>query len=123
MTIARGLFRLWVVASLAWAGAVGAVTWETLPQDYPENLTRADGWTPCSKGGPCTGKVWDDELAPSKEPFDPTRPYRMVSNPERPTAIKMAGLLALAPPVVVLLFGAALFWVARGFSPAQPPSS
>ena len=117
MTIARGLFRLWVVASLTWVGAVGAVTWETLPQDYPQNLL------PCEERGSCTGTLDD---APDWQPgggFDPTRPYRMVSNPERPVALKRAGFLALTPPVVILLFGAALFWVARGFSPAQPPSS
>jgi len=65
LRVARGLFRLWLVLSVLWIGAVGLATW----------------------------RIAD--------------PAAFVLTEVLP--------LALAPPVFVLVLGAALMWAFRGF--------
>jgi hypothetical protein len=112
--IARGLFRLWIVASVVWLCAVGAVTtWWVLPK---------------------AAELSDAEV--SKPPFDPSKPFEVVPDwakpggvplqnlPDAPwvvteqkkkAAIQTAAEIALIPPALVLALGAALGWVVKGF--------
>lgn len=59
MRIARGLFRLWLVLSVLWIGAVGTVTWSHFSE---RPLTH--------KGGGLTHK----EVGLCSAPFDPSVP-------------------------------------------------
>jgi hypothetical protein len=126
--IARGLFRLWIVASVVWVCTVGAVTWWVMPQ----TVILSDATPPPPPGftldAPAT-------LPASKPPFDPTKPFIVIPPedvaplPDVPqtapsaslaavkskAAIQIAAEIALIPPVLVLAFGAALGWAIKGF--------
>jgi hypothetical protein len=52
---------------------------------------------------------------PGIVPFDPTKPYQVIKEKERQTAIQSAVLLAALPPAFILAFGSALIWAFRGF--------
>jgi hypothetical protein len=111
MRVARGLFRLWIVFSVVWVGAVVIVAWKTLP---------VDDWVPVTsvEHGP-----WEDyrpkplpqDLAQNPPAFDPSKPYKIVRDSERREAIQFACLAALVPPALALAFGSALAWAFRGF--------
>jgi hypothetical protein len=99
--IARGLFRLWLVLSVLWIGAVGVVTWRTwetppwsLPSicDVPAN-ERSEDWD-CSWFARVEAEFMDED-----------------QRARWATAI----LLALLPPAFVLALGSALVWALRGF--------
>jgi hypothetical protein len=102
----RGLFRLWLVLSVCWIVAVGAFTWATLPADE-----EVAGWArDDSKALP--------PLPPGSKPqFDPSLPYVIVRSAERVERIKSAAVLALAPPSIILVLGAAFSWAIQGFRP------
>jgi hypothetical protein len=87
LKIARGLFRLWLVASVLWVGAVGAVTLFDLT--HPTLLTSAEAGFP-------------------SEPADDA----LIRNTH---ALQFAAGLGLAPPMLVLIIGSALGWAVRGF--------
>jgi hypothetical protein len=118
LRLARGLFRLWLVLSVLWIGAVGVVTWQTLPEpelpsicDLPANERSADfdcSWFAGVK------RYWSMIL-------DPKAPSWAVG-PER-EAIRFATLLALLPPIFVFALGWALGWALRGWRPASARAS
>ena len=86
--IARGLFRLWLVLSVLWIGAVVAVTWFDLT--HPNILTDTEVGIP---------GMFDD----------------LIIEARNIKAVKFGVGLALAPPVLVLVIGWALSWAFRGF--------
>jgi hypothetical protein len=64
------------------------------------------------------GKSSDDCAAVIKPPFDPSKPYRVVRDNERRTAVWFAAMLAIVPPILILGFGSALGWAFKGFRPS-----
>jgi hypothetical protein len=115
--IARGLFRLWLVLSVLWIGAVGTVTWWTVPSvlDPDAYLRPAD--PPFDPDAYLRGLRGD----PQPPVTDPDLLRRLESGKDdlwvakARAAIRFAAVLALAPPAVVLAFGSALIWAFRGF--------
>jgi hypothetical protein len=95
MTIGRGLLRLWVVLSVCWVLAIGAITLWTLPLDISSDDFDPDAFLGrCDRGSSCTI-------------------YR------RNEQIKNGSVLAFAPPIGVLILGLAFAWVAR----VPPPTA
>ena len=98
MRIARGLFRLWVVASILWVLFVSVMTWQTWPLDEERS-----GMT----------------SAPTNDPeFEAWKAKNRIA--ERRDALVKGAVIAFTPPVAVLLLGMSLMWVARGFRPEKP---
>ena len=62
------------------------------------------------------GKSADQCAAQLKvPPFDPSKPYQIVRDDERRTAVRFAAMLALAPSILILALGSALGWAFSGF--------
>jgi hypothetical protein len=99
VTIGRGLLRLWVVMSVCWVLAIGAITLSTLPPD-----------------------IRSDDLpdAPWEKGFNPDDPYSSTRSMRSLERIESGAVLASAPPIVVLVLGLAFAWVVRGFRHQQP---
>ena len=107
--IERGLFRLWLVVSIVWICTVVMLVWPTLTvADLPDAP-----WVKQTSGKP---------------PFDPSKPYRALTTEEfdrfdpvefsvfkRRDEIKTEIEVAFVPPLLLLMLGAALTWVIRGF--------
>jgi hypothetical protein len=110
MRITRGLFRLWVVASVLWIASVGVMTWQTWPADWTVTKLPFDP---------------DAYLAGKPQPFDPSKPFsdgyhtyasaQEFVEAERRDAVMKGAAIGITPPVVVLLLGISLTWVVRGF--------
>jgi hypothetical protein len=91
MRLARGFFRLWIVASIVWVVGVVSVTLrEENILDWARSGTNTTGTT---------------------DRFDPDEYLAF----KRDEAIKTAAKIALIPPVLMLAFGSALGWAIRGF--------
>jgi hypothetical protein len=86
MRIARGLLRLWLVASVGWIGLIGAVYWPIVSYEW---------------------KVFRE------------KPIMLDDLPDAPWAIigmqHTLPRLAFISPVLVLVLGAAVAWVVKGF--------
>ena len=98
LRIARGLFRLWLVLSVL-------VTWQNLPKDEYVVLSELGDFA---------------ELIPKRGeggevPFDPSKPYTVVRDKERWEVVRLASIIALAPPPFISALGTALGWAFRGF--------
>jgi hypothetical protein len=124
LRVARGLFRLWLVLSVLWVGGVATMTWWTWPVDIC--VTPPGGPHACDENdvigvGPNFDPPTKETNPPpsgfviDKPQFDPSKPYRLPHDEQRHAAIRFAGLLAFAPPVLVLALGSALVWAFRGF--------
>jgi hypothetical protein len=118
LRVVRGLFRLWLVLSVLWIGGVAALTWWTLPVDIC--VTPPGGPHFCDENDVVgTGPNFDP---PTNHPlsqvpqFDPSKPYRLPHDAERHAAIRIAAVLAFAPPLLILALGSALVWAFKGFS-------
>ena len=105
----RGLFRLWLVLSVCWGGATGAVIWWTLPADEEVPGRVSDD----AKDLP--DAPWIQNPAPSEA----TKPHThvVVRSAERVEHIKKGAALAFALPLIVLVVGAGFAWVVIGFRP------
>ncbi len=122
LRIARGLFRLWIIASVLWIGGVLAVTWRTFP---PAELTDVKvGLNTSTRPTECDGKSNDQCMAIltrlGKNPFDAFDPPPLGEEPQyvskRRSAISFAAMTwALVPPLVLLTLGGALGWAFSGF--------
>jgi hypothetical protein len=114
MTIGRRLLILWVVMSVCWVLAIGAITWSTL------NWTKEWVLKP----------DWARNVDPAWAEFKPVCPqpdpehnqklcYLEDHSKERMEQVKIGAVLAFAPPIVVLVLGFAFVWVVswvvRGF--------
>jgi hypothetical protein len=97
MRISRGLFRLWLVASVVWIGGVGVMT---LPAGALADLN------PLPSG-----------FVGEKPPFDPYKPFLPLAPwiEAQRAQVREAVFSALIPPGVLLALGAALAWAFRGF--------
>ena len=81
----KGLFRLWLVVTALWIGAIGVATW----QDHYSGRGLTDeevGITPQMKSmtweGAELGKPPPFELTVPVPTFDPTKPYEVLRPPE-----------------------------------------
>jgi hypothetical protein len=103
MDLRRGFFRLWIVASLIWIGAVLTVEYRdtTIP-----SLTKS-----CSELLSFTLDRTGEKLGPA----DVAR-CDQVWGEER---IRIGGI-ALGPPLAFLVAGLLLAWIAGGFRPRHP---
>ena len=113
LRVARGLFRLWLVLSVLWIGGVGAVTLWTLPVDMCVTPPGEPHF--CDENDLVAIKETDQPPSELPPQFDPSKPYRELHDAERHAAIRFAGILAFAPPVLILALGSALVWAFRGF--------
>jgi hypothetical protein len=86
MRIARGLLRLWLVTSVVWIGLISAVYWPIVSYEW---------------------KVFRE------------KPIMFDDLPDAPWAINWNAThvaeAAFIPPVLVLVLGAAVAWVVKGF--------
>ena len=103
----RGLFRSWLLATVLWVGFAGWAEIDAL------NL-----W-PSNAGAP------PFEMT---KPIDPTKFNTPVTDPvllaqlnapDHPQSKLIAVGTVLGPPLFVLIFGFALWWVIRGFKPRE----
>jgi len=97
ITWGRGLFRAWLLVTVLWIGFAGWIEISTAP------------------------------------PFDPSKPYNIIepngterdgiidpfAKPPPPKSMLSTAGVFVGPPVIVLIFGLALWWVIRGFRPTQ----
>ena len=68
-----------------------------------------------------SGKSAKDCAAVLKPPFDASKPYQVVRDAERWTALRLAAMLALVPPILILGLGSALGWAVKGFRSRASP--
>lgn len=140
MNWSRGLFRLWLVASVVWIGGVAAVTWLALPAGTFIAVATVDpnppppGFVPpfdpskpylvVPDGSTDLSKLSDDELvklynkalaAKGKPVTDPDILAQLNGTPRPRDQIRAAAFLAFMPPLFVLALGAASLWATRGF--------
>jgi hypothetical protein len=100
----RGLFRLWVVVSVFWlvaAGAFAAVDWRDHPMPIPPEFCKhiePDRVAGCEKG-------------------------QTSGREEVTTRRQITIAVVIAPPLVLLIIGLAMWWVMIGFRPSQPVTS
>jgi hypothetical protein len=140
LRISRGLFRLWLVASVLWVGAVGVAKWEAYANDpiaWGAIPIALNFLSPTS--GPCgvvtsTGLFDDIPVTPGAGSTIPLRiQTRDCVTHEFPAgtsnevikhalkgyiarqAIQSAALLGFVPPAFMLVIGSALIWAFRGF--------
>ena len=107
MTIGR-LLRLWVVMSVCWVLAIGAITtWLALDNTREVWLSETTVGT----------DTWRQVCFP---PIDETKCSHKDFTMPRAGLIKIGVALAFAPPIVVLVLGLAFAWVVGGFRHQQP---
>ncbi len=90
----QGFIRLWLVGAVCWIGYVGypKYTELSIPNDTCERIVGDNpAWRP--NFGACKKRIQN----------------------ERDEEIKAAIKMVFAPPVLILLVGIGLWWVAKGF--------
>jgi hypothetical protein len=109
--IARGLFRLWLVLSIAWIVGVGGVTWSWKPPFDPSQ--------PFEVVSSSKRVLSDAEFqalgAPESPKFNPQEFAAFKLSAQRWETIQTAAEVALIPPTLLLILGSALGWAIRGF--------
>jgi hypothetical protein len=89
MNLKRGLFRIWVVASLIWFLGWLAYVWATcLPQENSVEVY-------------CYTSLFDDWMSPVS--YFSLRDYARI------------GAMGIGPPIAVLVLGFSILWAADGF--------
>jgi len=129
LRIVRQLFRLWLVLSLLWVGAIGTVTWQSQPVEWPgtevvphrakiepkretEVIPDWSNVVPLPK----LGELSDPEVG-FKPPDKDTKKWEATPpiDEQQRAALKFGVELAIISPVLVLVFGSALGRILRGF--------
>lgn len=109
LRIARGLFRLWLVLTVLWMGAVGTMAWwHDSPHDWvvvSECPASPEGYVVHDPNPPPEGYVIDKPRC--------VTPVSLLS--EVFVVNRNSAAMALIPPVFVLTVGAAFVWAFRGF--------
>jgi len=119
LNLRRGLFRIWVVASILWI--VGATIGEYLLFEEDIAVLRSERSVP-PEWIRCTEKT-DDAFRPLCDLQNEVREtIRKLDRPqfaerqqEARSNILLAGLLIAGPPILVFLLVGAASWVIRGF--------
>jgi hypothetical protein len=136
----RGLFGLWIVLSAFWIAGVGAVTWATFPRlltdaefsilANPQKPGVPDDVVPDADDPPAPESHQEvrsaepavlpddgvsDDVVPDADDTPASESHQEVRSAERLAYVQRAAILGVAPPIFVLVVGAALAWMARGF--------
>jgi hypothetical protein len=136
----RGLFGLWIVLSAFWIAGVGAVTWATFPRlltdaefsilANPQKPGVPDDVVPDADDPPASESHQEvrsaepavlpddgvsDDVVPDADDTPASESHQEVRSAERLAYVQRAAILGVAPPIFVLVVGAALAWMARGF--------
>ena len=127
MTYSRGIFRLWIVVSVAWV-ALAAVSvrpdrsfttywaFRSLPISEQVSATAPQGEKPWKLPEGYSlrpGQSWNSEAGLSREELlkeGQRRRTRSIAE------LRSFATFAIIPPLVLLAFGVALAWVIRGFN-------
>jgi hypothetical protein len=109
--IGRGLLRLWVVLSVCWVVAIGAVTWSTL--NWTKEWKLVPDWA--EKDDPSWAEVSTPVCAQPNPKSNQKLCYLEDHSKERVEQIKTGAVLAFTPPIGALVLGLAVAWVVRGF--------
>ena len=137
MNVRRGLIRLWVFASAIWiAGVVLAAVYDPkLQQSEPENpFAKYVEPQPPTPAAPKTFSFEDalpsnDQAAPATQ--QEANPWGDLSvpagqEPDQGTDIRRTlskhAMVAFGPPIILLMLGAGVGWVAAGFKSDTSPS-
>ena len=125
----NGLFRAWLLATVLWIGFAGWAEMRSIP--YHGELSDADvgiGTTPVAPPPfnpnlPIdTGPTWDNTtpIGPlvGKPVTDPAI-LAQLNAPDNPASKLSMVTMIFGPPLFVLIFGCALWWVFRGFKPQE----
>jgi hypothetical protein len=140
MKCQRGLFGLWIVLSAFWIAGVGAVTWATFPRlltdaefsilANPQKPGVPDDVVPDADDPPASESHQEvrsaepavlpddgvsDDVVPDADDTPASESHQEVRSAERLAYVQRAAILGVAPPIFVLVVGAALAWMARGF--------
>lgn len=107
MTWRRGLFRLWIVLTCSWLALVGAVSARAVQINVAALFLH-----PLSSPVPTQYAPYVPR-APATEVTDPVL-LAALNDSAVPTLVSIA-TIALGPPVLALLLGWAVAWVAAGF--------
>jgi hypothetical protein len=121
MRIARGLFRLWLVASALWIGGVGTITWPWGWQGAPVDLEAQSAAAQVSRFADAHPQSEIEVKTPdgiihlfpagtARDAID-----RALRNYWRWHETKIAAEIALIPPVLLLALGSVLGWAFQGF--------
>ena len=117
LRVARGLFRLWLVLSVLWIGAVGIVVWHEKNWMFkPDGLILVPGSTAdiCSTAKD-EQQCFDLLRAAGKNPYTALDELDRDRSEQRRKTIQFVSTVALVPPAFVLALGSALLWAVRGF--------
>jgi hypothetical protein len=114
MNIRKGLLRAWLVLSLLWLMLVGVLSYGPISGSLAERYVlvpfnesqQCEGVTPDTAAG-CPGAI--------VETTDTDTIHARFTASVVPLAI-----LAVAPPVILLLVGTLVVWIGQGFSDRQP---
>ena len=107
----HGLFRTWLLAAVLWIGFSGWAEMRPMLVAAPKGLVTDPELLKKLNAGLDVSKMSDDEL---KAAYEAGKPKASVSTPN----IAMVGTV-FGPPLFVLIFGCALWWVLRGFRPQE----
>jgi hypothetical protein len=120
----RGLFRLWVVLSVIWVGALGALMYVMPGPSRPKECLTATSLAECLEtihragkrsnlDADRSSKVDEDILDELSGKFTYVDEKLFAS----PPYVSIASLLLL-PPAILFAIGVAVIWVLRGFATA-----
>jgi hypothetical protein len=123
MNIRAGFFRLWVVASVAWGGAVLALEWSNLGRYWDAATyrppTKAEIQINEAEMSDCRAALVPGTIVKSNAPWkEPWKCDAIVAIPREHydwSAFSPLVMLVLAPVIGALLLGLAVAWIAAGF--------
>jgi hypothetical protein len=104
MNWSRGLFRLWLVASILWVALVAAISWQDV-RGYFELRSAAQRLGPSATDPSTTTEIARAELMVLRQ-LD-----------AKWSSVVFAVGTGAGVPVVIFLIGAGVLWAFRGFRP------
>lgn len=137
LRIARGLFRLWLVLSVLWIGAVGTMTWsqfdvrflsdeelrwfpapirpgEVPPEFDPSQPSTVETPAEAAREAALRARVGlPPDAAISYE--DAVRADALLRRDQTFALVRSGAQVGLLPPVLILVVGSSLIWAFRGF--------
>jgi hypothetical protein len=93
------------------------MTWQTWPRDeeWPGTPVKPAP-TKQQSFDPAEYEAWKAKNGyAAKPPFDPSEPFTVVKDAERRGTLVKVAVIAITPPVSVLILGMSLLWVVQGF--------
>src|SRR5262245_23305680 len=120
----KGFFRLWCMLSLCWVVSTGAIVWNI----EKKSAERLEAHMSCVKeereklSGKDPDSVFDICAARSGITLKDTAFDRLTVRDTIKSYFKEYGGLTLLPPLVTLILGLLVAWVASGFKGAKQPS-